>query len=91
MNLHQIMFSKILLNGGTFCFNAALFNILEGQTDKEKLKQAISPLQKWFSKNNSWFISNAKVKSNQWSICLRYVMATFRTVGLCVITNASLS
>lgn len=35
--------------GGTFCFNAALFNILEGQTDKEKLKQALSPLQKWFS------------------------------------------
>lgn len=43
------MFSKILLNGGTFCFNAALFNILEGQTDKEKLKQALSTLQKWFS------------------------------------------
>lgn len=44
------MFSKILPNGGTFCFNAAVFNFLEGQTDKDKLTQALSLLQKWFPK-----------------------------------------
>lgn len=44
------MFSKILPNGGTFCFNAAEFNFLEGQTDKDKLTQALSLLQKWFPK-----------------------------------------
>lgn len=77
MNLHQIMFSKILLNGGTFCFNAALFNILEGQTDKEKLKQAISPLQKWFSKKQFliYFKRKGKIKSmiDMFTLCYGYL------------------
>lgn len=85
------MFSKILLNGGTFCFNAALFNILEGQTDKDKLKQALSPLQKWFPKTILDLFQTQKWKTNQWSIFVRFVLATFRTLGLYVITNASLS